>query len=176
MVSLYIGIFLIGISTFGGGAVFIPLLGDLMTVQTRIVSVEEFSRIVAVVNSLPGPTGPKISAYAGYLDSGILGMITAILILIIPSVIIMLMAYRFHEKIKSSKKVKKMNQYIKPIIIAIFLAISVRFIVFTATQLNTILSIVLFLISFLILENTRIKSVYLILSAIVFGNLMYFLL
>lgn len=191
MILEYIlGVLLIGLVTFGGGPVFIPMFEKLFVDQMQIFTFTQYSTIVSVVNSLPGPTGPKIVAYGGYILGGWPLAILGILLLIAPAVLFMLLAYKSLELIKKSPRMQNVSIYIKPIIIGIFTAIIVKFVIQSLSGFaylynitvqdngNVIFSIIntilVFAVSYYLIEVKKKAPILIILGALVYGFVLAF--
>ena len=84
----------IGLFAMGGGPATIPFLMDLIEKYSWF-SEEEFTNMIAISESTPGPLGINMATYAGYHAGGILGAFIATLSLVLPSLIIIIIIARF---------------------------------------------------------------------------------
>lgn len=173
MIQYLLGVLIISTVTFGGGAVFIPMFEVLIVEDLNIISLNEFMTIVAVVNSLPGPTGGKIAAYTGYILSGWIGATLAALIFVVPSIILMIFAYRFINKLRKSKKMRYINIYIKPIVIGIFFSITLSFLSKSITSINIFNTVFVYLASLYLFEYKKIEPIKVILLSLTYGLILY---
>ena len=90
LIELFISIFKIGAFTFGGGYAMIPLIEEEVVNNKGWLSKEEFVDILIVAQSLPGALAVNTSIFLGYKISGILGAITTLIAVILPSFFIIL--------------------------------------------------------------------------------------
>lgn len=79
---------------FGGGWSIINLLEKEFVEDSKWLSEEEFSRLVAIAASTPGPIALNAATYIGYKVAGVLGSIIATFSVVLPPyVMILLIAY-----------------------------------------------------------------------------------
>lgn len=161
--------------TFGGGAVFIPMFEDMFVTRMEIFTIEEYTQVIAVLNAFPGPTGGKISAYTGYVEYGITGMILASLAFIVPGIIMMLISYNLVEKVKHSELFKRLNLYIKPIVMGIFLSIVIKFSITSFNSVGYVETLVITVVSYILLDRFKWAPLKVISLALAYGLLMYFI-
>jgi len=79
----------IGTIGFGGGSAAIPLFHKEVIDRHHWMEDEAFSDMLAIANTLPGPTQTKLAGYIGYQLKGFLGMILGLLGIILPSLLLM---------------------------------------------------------------------------------------
>lgn len=82
--------FRIGIFGFGGGPTMIPLVHKEVVDNYKWMTDDEFSNVLAIGNTLPGPIATKMAGYIGYKVGGALGCINAVIATIIPIIIVMI--------------------------------------------------------------------------------------
>ena len=75
----------IGLFTFGGGYAMIHLLDEELVRKKRWIDSEEFSDLVVIAESTPGPIAINCSTYIGYKKERFLGAIVSTLGICIPS-------------------------------------------------------------------------------------------
>jgi len=166
---LVLEILVIVLFTFGGGAVFIPMFERTLVESLGIFSAQTYTAIVAVVNSLPGVTGGKIASYAGFYEAGVLGFILTSLAFIVPGIIMMVIAYKFVNRMKQSKIMQNISLYIKPIVVGIFLSIIVKFLDLSIQGLGWIEGVIIFALAFYLLDQRKMQPIFVIVGAIVYG-------
>ncbi|XMB67098.1 chromate transporter [Mycoplasmatota bacterium zrk1] len=166
---LVLEILMIVFFTFGGGAVFIPMFEKTLVESLGIFTPVTYTSIIAVVNSLPGVTGGKIASYAGFFSYGWIGFILASLAFIVPGIIMMVVAYKFVNRMKQSRIMKDISLYIKPIVVGIFLSIIVKFLDLSIKGLGWIEGIVIFGVAFYLLDQKKIQPILVIIMAIIYG-------
>lgn len=102
LIELFISIFKIGAFTFGGGYAMIPLIEEEVVKNKGWLSKEEFVDILVVSQSLPGAVAVNTSIFLGYKISGMLGAITALLAVVLPSFFIILLIAMFFIQFRSN--------------------------------------------------------------------------
>ena len=78
----------IGLFTFGGGYAMIALLENEFVFKRRWMQIDEFSDMVAIAESTPGPIAINAATYIGYQQNGILGSAAATVGVCMPSFLI----------------------------------------------------------------------------------------
>jgi len=76
---------------FGGGWSIINLLEKEFVETSKWLSEEEFSRLVAIAASTPGPIALNVATYIGYKVAGVLGSIIATFSVSLPPYIVVLL-------------------------------------------------------------------------------------
>ena len=98
---LFLKLFLIftkiGTFNFGGGYAMLSLIHNETVVKNHWLSNAEFTDIVAISQSTPGPIGINCATYVGYTATGsVWGSLLATFAIILPSLIIMLSICRLY--------------------------------------------------------------------------------
>lgn len=78
----------IGLFTFGGGYAMIALLENEFVSKLKWINEEEFTDMVAISESTPGPIAINSATYIGYKIGGILGSVICTVAICIPSFVI----------------------------------------------------------------------------------------
>lgn len=99
--GLFISMLKIGLFTFGGGYAMIHLLDDEFVLKKRWIDAEEFSDLVAIAESTPGPIAINCATYIGYKREKILGSIFATLGICTPSFTIIYLISIFFDRFLS---------------------------------------------------------------------------
>ena len=175
MWNIFFNIFLIGIVTFGGGQVFIPLFKDLLLDKLKLLSKTEFFNMLGFINAYPGPIATKIAIYSGFIANGFLGMCFAAIAIAGPGFLIMYYSCSHIEKVKNHRIIKSINIFIKPIIVAIFLALAYGLEIMSLDNLNLIHNLILTLGTILLLSIKKIKFnlISILFIAIVYGLIFF---
>lgn len=100
LLELFFEFFKVGLFAVGGGMATLPFLYELA--EKGWYAPEFVSTMLAISESTPGPIGINMSTYVGFLQSGVLGSIMAVVGEITPSVIIILIIAKFLKKFKDS--------------------------------------------------------------------------
>src|SRR6056297_3328067 len=88
---LFLAFFIPGILGYGGGPASIPLVEHEVVGNYEWMTTQEFSEVVAIGNSLPGPIATKMAGYIGYSEAGVPGAIIALFASVAPSLILMIL-------------------------------------------------------------------------------------
>ena len=96
--TLFITMFKIGLFTFGGGYAMIHLLDEELVKKKRWIDSDEFSDLVVIAESTPGPIAINCSTYIGYKKEKFLGAIVSTLGICTPSFTIIYLISLFFDR------------------------------------------------------------------------------
>jgi chromate transporter len=105
MIVLLFGFMLLGLITFGGGLVAIPLMMNLVIARAWL-TLPEFYQWVAIAESTPGPIAINLATLIGFNQFGIIGGVAATLAFVFPSFIIISLILPSFTKMSQFPKVK----------------------------------------------------------------------
>ena len=88
LLTLFFSMMKIGLFTFGGGYAMIALLQREFIEKKKWIGEDEFSDLVAIAESTPGPMAINCATYLGYKAGGVLGALLATVAVCIPSFVI----------------------------------------------------------------------------------------
>ncbi len=88
--QIFLAFFIPGILGYGGGPASIPLVENEVVGRYEWMTSTEFSELLAIANTLPGPIATKMAGYVGYAQGGVLGSIVGIFATAAPSLILMI--------------------------------------------------------------------------------------
>lgn len=121
--QLFYTFFFIGLFNFGGGGAMLSLIqGQVVTAHPWITQAE-FTDIVAISQSTPGPIGINCATYVGYevmqnagygAFAGILGSVLATLAVVLPSFLIFFLIIRAFNKFHQSRAFADMMRAMRP--------------------------------------------------------------
>ncbi|ULT54776.1 chromate transporter [Neobacillus drentensis] len=114
--NLFIAFFRSGLLGFGGGPSAIPLVHKEVVGTFKWMNDQEFSDILALANTLPGPIATKMAGYIGYRLGGTMGMINAILATVLPTILMMLVLLTSFNQFKNNPRVQGMTGAVVPIV------------------------------------------------------------
>jgi len=132
--ELFIVFSKIGIFNFGGGYAMLSLIQDEVVNKNHWMTVSEFTDIVAVSQSTPGPIGINCATYAGYtavLHAGypewaaVLGAVLASLSIIWLPFLLMISVSRFLIKHSKSKFITDIFSTLRPAIVGLIAAAAI---------------------------------------------------
>lgn len=118
----------IGTFNFGGGYAMLSLIYNEVVVKNHWLTSPEFTDIVAISQSTPGPIGINAATYAGYTSvinagypiwAGIMGAVIASLSIMWLPFLIMIAISRYLLTHKDSKDVKSIFEMLRPTIIGL---------------------------------------------------------
>ena len=147
LIELFISIFKIGAFTFGGGYAMIPLIEEEVVNNKGWLSKEEFVDILIVAQSLPGALAVNTSIFLGYKISGILGAITALMAVILPSFFIILIIAIFFMQFRNNYYINAAFQGITAAVPILVLVGAISLSRGLSKNLRTILTIIIALIA-----------------------------
>lgn len=122
---------IIGTFTIGGGYAMLSLIQNKVVVEHSWISMEQFTDIVAISQTTPGPIGINSATYIGYTVTHnmgysewacIGGSALATFAVMIPSFIIVLAICRMFQKVKSNKIFDATLKDLRPIVIGLIAA------------------------------------------------------
>lgn len=169
--QLFLAFFLPGILGYGGGPASIPLIETEVVSHYGWLSVNEFSEVLALGNSLPGPIATKMAGYIGYQEGGILGAIIATFATVAPSLILMIGLLSLLYKYKDSPKVKRMSNYIRPTIAVLLGVMAIKFLLESYEGAGLVQTSILVVVSYVLLERFKVHPAYVILASLIYGGI-----
>jgi len=114
--QIFIAFFRVGMLGYGGGPSSIPLVHQEVVQKYKWMNDEDFSDVLALGNTLPGPIATKMAGYIGYRVKGALGAIVGVLAIVVPTVLIMISLLGFLMKYKDYPGVKGMTSGVRPVV------------------------------------------------------------
>lgn len=157
--------FKIGLFAVGGGPATIPFLMDLME-KYHWYTKEEFTNLIAISQSTPGPVGVNMATYSGYLAAGIPGALLATIALVLPSVVIIMLLAKVLTNFSQNKTVLGIFYGLRPAVTGLITTSAIGIIqitLITKTEVGTILNLktlVLFLLLFLLMQIKRLNNMH----------------
>lgn len=179
----------IGIFTFGGGYAMVALIQNEVVTKWHWMTAQEFTDILAVSQSTPGPIGINTATYAGYTAvanegfptwMAVLGAFEASFAVVLLPIVLMLVVYRFLLKYKDNPKVNGVLKVIRLVVVG--LITSAALILLTPENfgsetrqviLSTAICLGVFGVSFLPKKRWKPGPISLILIAGLLGLLLY---
>jgi len=134
--QLFVTFFLIGVFTFGGGYAMLSMIQSEVVMHHAWLSESEFTNIVAISQSTPGPIGINCATYTGYevLNDvspfmGVVGSFVATLALVLPSFIIVLALVKIYKKFLGHKYFDAVMSGLRPAVTGLIGAAAVILVV-----------------------------------------------
>ena len=166
---LFLAFFIPGILGYGGGPASIPLVEHEVVGNYEWMSTQEFSEVVAIGNSLPGPIATKMAGYIGYTEAGILGSIVAMIATVAPSLILMVFMMAILMKYKDEPEVKNLTKVIRPVIAILLAFMTMQFAQESVEGIGIGYTLLVMAVSFVLLEKVKLHPAFVIALALVFG-------
>ena len=117
--TLFSSFFKIGTFTIGGGYVMIPLIEKEVVERRRWIGREEFTEMLTLAQSSPGPVSINAAVFVGYKTKGYGGLIATVLGTAIPSFIAILLIAFFFADIRTHPVVERIFCGIRPAVVAL---------------------------------------------------------
>ncbi|MFB4167805.1 chromate transporter [Virgibacillus sp. JSM 102003] len=166
---IFLAFFIPGILGYGGGPASIPLVENEVVRRYEWMSVQEFSEMLALANSLPGPIATKLAGYIGYAEGGPLGAVIGVFAAVAPSLIIMILLLGVLYKYKDSPKVQRLTLYVRPVIAILLGVMAWRFFQTSFEGIGLWQVLLITISSFLLIERMRIHPAIVIGITLVYG-------
>ncbi|WP_294082828.1 chromate transporter [Proteiniphilum sp. UBA5384] len=126
--ALFVSFFKIGLFGFGGGYAMLPLIQHEIVDTHQWITINEFTDIVAISQTTPGPIAFNSATYIGYSavtemgftsGYGILGSAISTLAVSLPSLILMTLVTAFFFRLKNNPWIQSALSILKPAIIGL---------------------------------------------------------
>jgi len=119
--SLFFGISFFG---FGSGFAILPVIYQTVR-EHSFLTAEEFSRMIAISQALPGPVMANAVSYTGFIAAGIPGAVVSVGAVVLPSLILVTLVLKFLDRFRSSAAVGSVLAGIRPVAIGLIGAAAV---------------------------------------------------
>ena len=192
MINIFIQLFLtftkIGIFNFGGGYAMLSLIQDEVVNKHQWLSVSEFTDIVAISQSTPGPIGINAATYTGYtavINNGypewaaVIGAVLASLSILWLPFILMISISKFLMKHHDAVFVQNIFTTLRPAIVGLLAAAAIMLMSrenFGSPRQSTfvfVVSVTIFLFSFFGTRLFKIHPIIMILLCGLAGLIIY---
>ena len=166
IVSTFSGI---SLTLFGGGYVVIPALHELFVENLNWLTSAEFADGIAIGQITPGPIFIT-ATFIGYKVAGITGALLATLAMFTPPAVLTVLLSRFVKILNQSSVVKAAMKGVRAAVIGMIFASAVTI---GQTIMLSVVSVIIFLVTFFISLKYTISPVYLIIGAGVAGFILF---
>ena len=166
IVSTFSGI---SLTLFGGGYVVIPALHELFVENLNWLTSAEFADGIAIGQITPGPIFIT-ATFIGYKVAGITGALLATLAMFTPPAVLTVLLSRFVKILNQSSVVKAAMKGVRAAVIGMIFASAVTI---GQTIMLSVVSAIIFLVTFFISLKYTISPVYLIIGAGVAGFILF---
>jgi chromate transporter len=170
--QIFLAFFIPNIIGYGGGPPSIPLVQAEVVDHYGWMTNAQFSQILALANSLPGPIATKLAGYIGYEIGGVWGAIIGLFASMGPTVIAMLLLMSLLVKFKDSPRIKAMTGLIYPAIAILMALLAVEFLSISLDQLSWIHTLILAAVALFLLQKMKIHPAWVIVGSFLYGALL----
>ncbi|RKR06753.1 chromate transporter [Kushneria sinocarnis] len=106
----------IGLLGFGGGPSMIPLVHAEAVKRYQWMDEDEFSDVLAIGNTLPGPIATKMAGTIGHRVGGLFGALNATLAVMVPCIIAMIALLGLYMVHRDERWIAGMGQGVVPVV------------------------------------------------------------
>ncbi|KAA0012064.1 chromate transporter [Billgrantia pellis] len=125
--QLFLAFFIPNIVGYGGGPAIIPLIEAEVVSHYGWMNAQQFAEVLGLGNALPSPIATKMAGYVGYEVAGAGGAAVAVFATVMPSLLLMLGALGLLYRHRDSPRVKRMSQWVRPVIAMLMAGLVVNF-------------------------------------------------
>src|SRR5699024_8925972 len=167
--DLFIAFFRAGMLGYGVGLSAIPLMHKEVVKTYKWMDDDEFSDILALANTLPGPINTKLSGYIGWRLGGLLGLLNCITATVLPTGFLMIMLLTVLNSFKDDPFVQGMAKGVIPVAGVMIGVLAVDFIKKSKDFLGWLATIFYTVLSIIIMEVLNIHPAFLIIGLIIYA-------
>ncbi|WP_110114721.1 chromate transporter [Bacillus sp. CGMCC 1.16541] len=168
-VQLFTAFFIANILGYGGGPASIPLIEKEVVGTYGWLTTQQFSEMLAIANTLPGPIATKMAGFIGYQEAGIVGASIAVFATVAPSVLLLVIFLRILYTYKDSPQVKRMTNLIRPVIAVLLGVMAFDFFSTSYESSGMWQTVGIIVVSFLLLEKRKWHPAVVISGALIYG-------
>lgn len=172
LLELFTTTFLISASTSGGYAI-VSIMKDKFVNKKKWISEDEMIDLLAIGQSTPGPIAINTSVLVGYRIAGVMGGIITMLGTTLPPLIIMLIVSTCYEAFKDNNIIRYFMHGMQAGVAALLVNVTIDLFL-NLTKQKSILSYILFILSFIIIRYTNIHVLIIALVCAVAGIIKVF--
>lgn len=169
--QLFWGFVKIGILGYGGGPGSISIIQSISVDTYHWMSTAQFAEMLAIGNALPGPIATKLAGAIGYRTAGPVGAISAVLGVILPSLILMISLYQILLIFRTNPYVIGLIRGVKPVVIALLVLLIVDLVPSSFPKSRWIIPIIFFVVSLIMIRGLKISPAWVILASMIGGTL-----
>ena len=178
--QLFYTFFKIGLFGFGGGYAMLSMIQGEVVTRYNWVSTQEFTDIVAISQSTPGPIGIHAATYVGFTATGsIWGSVIATFAVVLPSFILMLTISKFFLKYQKHPAVEAVFSGLRPAVVGLLASAALvlmnveNFGSPTDDTYTFVISIIIFLVAFIGTKKYHANPILMIIACGIAGLILY---
>ncbi|WP_447527993.1 chromate transporter [Vreelandella sp. TE19] len=167
--ELFLAFFIPNIIGYGGGPAIIPLLEAEVVGRYGWMTSQGFAETLALGNALPSPIATKMAGYIGYEVAGIAGATIAVLATVVPSLLLMLGALGILYRHRESPQVKRMSQWVRPVIAVMMAWLTLGFFLEGTESAGLIHTLIIGAAATAALVWWKIHPAFVVIGALIYG-------
>lgn len=178
--QLFYAFFKIGLFGFGGGYAMLSMIQGEVVTRYDWVSTQEFTDIVAISQSTPGPIGINAATYVGFTATGsIWGSVIATFAVVLSSFILMLTISKFFLKYQKHPAVEAVFSGLRPAVVGLLASAALvlmnveNFGSPTDDTYTFVISIIIFLVAFIGTKKYHANPILMIIACGIAGLILY---
>ena len=178
--QLFYTFFKIGLFGFGGGYAMLSMIQGEVVTRYNWVSTQEFTDIVAISQSTPGPIGINAATYVGFTATGsIWGSVIATFAVVLSSFILMLTISKFFLKYQKHPAVEAVFSGLRPAVVGLLASAALvlmnveNFGSPTDDTYTFVISIIIFLVAFIGTKKYHANPILMIIACGIAGLILY---
>jgi chromate transporter len=160
--NLFVAFFRAGMLGYGGGLSAIPLMHREVVEKYKWMKDEEFSDVLALANTLPGPINTKMSGYIGWRIAGFWGMLCALIGTVLPTVILMIILLTVLHSYSNKPWVRGMSRAVVPVAGVMLGALTWDFVKKSKNSLGWVPTIVIIVLGIVVMQILGIHPAFMI--------------
>ncbi len=169
--SLFITFAKVGVMTFGGGYAMLPILEREVVTNHKWATSEQMLDYYAIGQCTPGIIAVNVSTFVGYSERGLIGAFCATLGIVFPSVVIITLLASVLKMFQDNYYVQKAFAGIRVAVCALMVAAVIKL---TKKAVSNVATGIIAVASLLLQILLGVSPIIIVLSAALFGILMYF--
>ncbi len=151
---------------FGGGYGFLPLIQQQIIDAHGWMTINEFTDMIAIAESTPGPIAINTATYVGFKMAGIPGAFLATMGLVLPTFFLILLLSALFLKHKEKPLIKNAFLGMAPVIAAMITGTALKM---GLSNINSLLQLSAALIVLILAAKSKIHPAFLLLGMGIIG-------
>ncbi len=170
--KLFYVFFKVGLFSFGGGTAMFTLISQEVVTNNSWITLEQFTKIIAISEVTPGPIAINTATYIGYVATqNIFGAAVATVGVVLPSVIVMMILLKFIEKFKHLPHIERIFKGLKVVVIGLILGAT--FLLMNKNNLIDYKSYILLAATLVAMLKFKLEPIPIVVGAAIIGVIIY---
>src|SRR5690625_1011874 len=167
--NIFIAFFRSGMLGYGGGLSAIPLMQNEVVDNFKWMDDDEFSDILALANTLPGPINTKLAGYIGWRLARWPGMLISLFAAVVPTLILMILLLTVLNTYKDKPWVQGMAKGVIPVAGVMIGVLAWDFLKSSHKTIGLLFTVILTLLSLVLMQLLNVHPALIILGIIIFS-------